>query len=192
MICAWIVNNSRPRKLFWNVTYASAHARKERYRVTFTSFDRRTSDRWVENRRMVSYFWSNDQFARRYQSTIEPTLAIARITYSSIFGRSIKARLMQTRLYVSREAIRAPSTVAHAYLARGPCPPRCGSRSRFSRTEANPRFRIPYTVAYREGPQALSPPPLSLWGPTCLPTERSKAKSRDNSRLETRYEFVNG
>lgn len=118
--------------------------------------------------------------------------SIARITYSSIFGRSIKARLMQTRLYVSREAIRAPSTVAHAYLARGPCPPRCGSRSRFSRTEANPRFRIPYAVAYREGPQALSPPPLSLWGPTCLPTERSKAKSRDNSRLETRYEFVNG
>lgn len=58
MICAWIVNNRRPRKFFWNVTYA--HARKERYRVAFTSFDRRTSDRWVENRRMVSYFWSND------------------------------------------------------------------------------------------------------------------------------------
>lgn len=164
-------------------------------RLHRATFDRRI--RWIENRRIgrgASFLIERSvctvPCTRQYRQTIESNLSnlpsIARITYSSIFGRSIKARLMQTRLYVlERRSER--STVAHAYLASGPCAPRCGSRSRFSRTEANPRFRIPYAVAYREGPQALSlhrPPfiPLETYLPTCLPTERSKAKSRDNSR----------
>lgn len=159
-------------------------------RLHRATFDRRI--RWVENRRIggATFDWTISLFGSVYSSISTDNRtnfshpSIARITYSSIFGRSIKARLMQTRLYVlERRSER--STVAHAYLASGPCPPRCGSRSRFSRTEANPRFRIPYAVAYREALRpSLRPSPLSLWGPTylptCIPTERSK--SRDNSR----------
>lgn len=102
---------------------------------------------------------------------------------------------MQTRLYVlERRSER--STVAHAYLASGPCPPRCGSRSRFSRTEANPRFRIPYAVAYREALRpSLRPSPLSLWGPTYLPTYLLPHGAVEIPRqlaLENRDEFDNG
>lgn len=101
---------------------------------------------------------------------------------------------MQTRLYVlERRSER--STVAHAYLASGPCPPRCGSRSRFSRTEANPRFRIPYAVAYREALRPSLRPlsfiPLGTYLPTYLLPHGAVEIPRQLA-LENRDEFDNG
>lgn len=95
--------------------------------------------------------------------------SIARITYSSIFGRSIKARLMQTRLYVSREAIRAPSTVAHAYLARGPCPPLDVDRDRVSAEPRRTHAFAFHTLSRIEKALRPSPRPLYPFGdlPAC-------------------------
>lgn len=81
----------------------------------------------------------------------------------------------------SREAIRAEYRCARVFSLR-PLPASMWIEIAF---QPNPRFRIPYAVAYREALRpSLRPSPLSLWGPTylptCFPTERSK--SRDNSR----------
>lgn len=60
--------------------------------------------------------------------------------------------------------------LARVFSPRPFCPLRCGSRSRFSRTEANPRFRIPRCRISRRPSGPLSAP-LSPFRDYLLPPE---------------------
>lgn len=88
-----------------------------------------------------------------------------------------------TTYYEKRSVERslARSTVARSrvYLARGPRLLRCGSRSRFSRTEANPRFRIPRCRISRRPSGPLSTP-LSPFRDYLLPPETLDKQSTQN------------